>query len=141
MTDGGRPTGQPGQPVSAAWPWPESLDAVMSAPRHHTVLFENDRVRVLDTRIEPGDTVPVHAHRWPSVLYVLGWSDFVRRDHAGEVLLDTRRQPVPSKPPTVLWSGPLAPHSLENVGQEAIHIISVELKKDAGRPRAAGGGG
>jgi hypothetical protein len=27
-----------------------------------------------------------------------------------------------------LWSGPLAPHTLENVGDSALRVISVELK-------------
>jgi hypothetical protein len=34
-----------------AWPWPDSLDAVVAAPKHHQLVLENDRVRVLDTRI------------------------------------------------------------------------------------------
>ena len=113
------------------WPWPDSLDALVAAPLHHTLLLENAQVRVLDTRIAPGQTVPVHTHRWSSVLYVLGWSDFVRRDDTGRVVVDTRTTPSLSAPQTALWSGPLAPHSLENVGQAEIHIISVELKEEA----------
>ncbi len=30
------------------------LDAMTAAPDHHVVLFENDRVRVLDTRLGCG---------------------------------------------------------------------------------------
>jgi len=45
------------------WPWPDSLDAAIAAPAHHTVLFENDRVRVLDTCVRPGETVPLHSLR------------------------------------------------------------------------------
>jgi len=70
-------------------------------------------------------------------LYVLCWGDFIRRDGTGHVLVDTRTTPSMSKPPTVLWSGPLAPHSLENVGQSEIHIISVELKEEAQQQHAA----
>ena len=40
------------------WPWPDSLDALVAAPRHHKLLFENERVRVLEVRIPPGDLVP-----------------------------------------------------------------------------------
>jgi len=50
---------------------PEELDALRAAPGHHTLLFENDRVRVLDANIAPGDTVPLHTHRWPGALYIL----------------------------------------------------------------------
>ncbi len=47
---------------SAHEQWPESLDATTAAPNHHEVLLENDRVRVLDTRIGPGERTPVHTH-------------------------------------------------------------------------------
>jgi hypothetical protein len=87
---------------STGWPWPEALDALQAAPRHHQLILENDRVRVLDTRISPGDTVPVHTHRWPAVLHVMSWSDFVRRDADGQVLRDTRGQPPPASLPLAL---------------------------------------
>jgi hypothetical protein len=110
------------------WAWPAELDALSAAARHHTLLLENDRVRVLETRIPPGELVPVHTHRWPSVLYVLSWSDFVRRDASGAVLLDSRTMPAFETSPSVLWSEALPPHSLENVGAGEIRIINVELK-------------
>ena len=111
------------------WSWPDSLDAVVAAPNHHVVMLENAEVRVLDTRIAPGETVPLHTHRWPSVLYVLSWSDFVRRDDRGDVTLDSRTAGL--TPPKVLWSPALPPHTLENVGEREIHIISVELKQES----------
>lgn len=52
------------------WSWSESLDALRAAPPHHRLVFENDRVRVLDTRVAPGETVPVHTHRWPAVNHI-----------------------------------------------------------------------
>lgn len=110
------------------WPWPDSLDALVAAPRHHELLLENERVRVLLTRIEPGDTVPVHTHRWPTVYHVLSWSDFVRRDPKGAVLFDSRTQPPVPPVPFVLWAQPLAPHTVENVGPAPIHILDVEVK-------------
>jgi hypothetical protein len=93
--------------------------------------LENDRVRVLDTRIRPGDTVPVHTHRWPAVLHVLSWSDFVRRDAGGRVLLDPRGRPPPASLPLVLWSESLPPHSLEIVGPAELLVLSVERKEPA----------
>src|SRR6476661_7018776 len=47
--------------------WDPELDAVKAAPKHHKVLFENDRVRVLEVILPPNDEEPVHHHRWPSV--------------------------------------------------------------------------
>jgi hypothetical protein len=113
--------------------WPEEIDALRAAPKHHRLLFENDRVRVLDTRIVPGDTVPLHTHCWPAVHHVVGWSDFVRRDEHGVVQVDTRDKSAVVAG-TVLWSGPLPPHTLENVGSAELHVISTELK-DPARPR------
>lgn len=49
------------QPQSTEQEWPEELDALRAAPKHHALLFENDAVRVLDTNIAPGDTVPLRA--------------------------------------------------------------------------------
>ena len=111
------------------WMWPESLDALIAAPDHHKLLMENDRVRVLDTLIVPGDITPVHTHRWPGALYVLSWGDFIRRDGEGNVMADTREGDRQAEPPTVVWLDALPPHSLENVGTTDIHVISVELKQ------------
>jgi hypothetical protein len=119
------------EPGAVGWPWPVALDALSAAPGHHTLLLENGRVRVLETRIAPGELVPVHTHCWPSVLYVLSWSDFVRRDASGTVVLDSRTAGRLGSPPSVLWSDALPPHSLENVGAAEIRIISVELKQVA----------
>lgn len=57
------------QPVDMSDPatWPDDLDALIAAPDHHTLLFEDDRVRVLDTVIRAGDRTPVHSHRWPAI--------------------------------------------------------------------------
>ena len=107
--------------------WPEELDALRAAPEHHALLFENDKVRVLDTNIVPGDTVPLHTHRWPSAMYILSFSHFVRRDAAGNVLVDSRNLGVPPEG-SALWLGPLAPHTLENVGERDLRVISVEVK-------------
>jgi quercetin dioxygenase-like cupin family protein len=108
--------------------WPDALDAMVTAPDHHEILFENERVRVLDSRIKPGETVPVHTHRWASVLYVLGTSDFIRYDTGGNAVFDSRTAATNVKPGTVVWSPPLRPHSVENVGDTEIRVISVELK-------------
>ncbi len=117
-----------GSSRTANRPWPDSLEALVAAPRHHTLLLETDRVRVLETHIPPGELVPLHTRRWPSVLYVLSRSDFVRRDAEGHVLLDTRAVASAGAEPPVIWSEALPPHSLENVGATEIRVLSVEVK-------------
>jgi hypothetical protein len=123
-------TAEQGEGRYAARAWPDPLDALSAAPRHHTLLYENEHVRVLETRIPPGDRVPVHTHCWPSVLYIVSWSAFIRRDENGKLVMDSRAVGGGS-PPAVVWSPPLPPHSLENVGSTEIRVVSVELKQVA----------
>lgn len=108
--------------------WPAELDALTAAAGHHFNLLENDRVRVLDSCVKPGESTPVHTHEWPSVLYVIGFSDFVRRDQNGDVLFDSRGSENKPAPGQAFWSGPLQPHFVTNVGDSDIRIISVEIK-------------
>jgi len=110
------------------WHWPDFLDAMVAAADYHTVLLENEQVRVLRTRILPGRTVPVHTHRWPSVQLIVSWSDLVRRDHLGNVMLDTRTASESPKLNTPLWHPALPPHSVENVGGAEIHALQIEIK-------------
>jgi hypothetical protein len=114
--------------TKAAWPWPDSLDAVIAAPQYHRLVLENDRVRVLDTRIPAGDTVPLHTHRWPAIYYTIAAGDFVRRDGEGKVLFDSRAVPGMLTASAANWIECLPPHSVENVSPGEIHLISVELK-------------
>jgi quercetin dioxygenase-like cupin family protein len=118
----------PAKAERSLWPWPDSLDALIAAPDFHELLLENERVRVLRVHIAPGQFVPVHTHRWPSVLHVLSSSDFIRRDGEGNLLLDTRTVKSPVPPPSMVWLEPLPPHSVENVGNSPIELITVELK-------------
>jgi len=110
------------------WEWPEELDALVAAADSHRLLMENDYVRVLETLIPSGVKVPVHTHRWPSVQYILSWSDFVRRGADGNVLFDTRGKDWAMTGKAV-WSEPLVPHSVENVGGAELRVILVEQKK------------
>jgi hypothetical protein len=114
--------------LDAQWEWPDELDALVAAPAHHTLLLENERVRVLETRIAAGETTAVHTHRWPSVQYVISRPDFVRRDGDGAVLFDTRSSEPTINVPATQWSDPLPPHSIENVGETELRVIMVELK-------------
>lgn len=109
--------------------WPEELDALIAAPKHHKLLLENESVRVLDTCIPRGETTEIHTHQWRSTLYVLQFSDFIRYDIDGNILLDSRNLDSKPLPGTALWTEPLIPHSLKNVGVTDLHVISVELKQ------------
>jgi beta-alanine degradation protein BauB len=101
---------------------------MIAARGFHSVLLENDQVRVLEGRVPPGAVVPVHTHRWGGVLYVIGTSDFVRRDPDGNVLADTRVSGSMPIEGTAVWGAPLTPHSFENVGDGEFRTITVEMK-------------
>ena len=105
----------------------DELDALTAAPDHHSLLFENEHVRVLDTHIAPGDRTPVHTHGWPAALYVLSGEHFVRRDGKAAVLMDSRSGE--GLRAGASWTAPFPAHSLENVGSTPIHVIAVELKQ------------
>jgi hypothetical protein len=114
--------------MSREWPWPDELDALKAAPGFHKLLFENERVRVLEVRIKPGEFVPVHTHRWPGVVYVKSASDFLRRDGEGKLLFDSRTVAPPPATPCAQWTDALPPHSVENIGNAEIVLITTELK-------------
>ena len=114
--------------MSDQYEWDESLDAMTAAAENHKILLENAQVRVLDSWINPGEATPVHTHRWASVLYIIGTSDFIRCDADGNVTFDSREAAAQLEIGKALWSPPLTPHFVKNVGTNEIRVISVELK-------------
>ncbi len=97
-----------------------SLDPTVSNPDHYKVVFENDRVRVLEYTDRPGDrTIP---HRHPdSVMHTL--SSFRRRLVAGDVSRE-----VEISAGTTGWL-PAQEHFGENIGETPTHVLFVELKE------------
>jgi hypothetical protein len=59
---------------------------------------------------------------------VVSWSPFVRYDPDGNILVDARQMPSPPTSGSALWSAPLPPHYVENVGDTELRVIAVELK-------------
>ena len=55
-------------------------------------------------------------------------SHFIRRNEAGEVLLDTRQTDFSQNEPQALWGAALPLHTVENVGEATLHVVSVEVK-------------
>ena len=108
--------------------WPHPLDGVIADPGHHRVLFENERVRVVETTVRAGETTPLHTHVLPTVLYAISGSHFVRRNFQGEVLVDTRDLKPPFVLPPIQWSEGTPEHTLENPGPADLVVIGVELK-------------
>jgi hypothetical protein len=99
-----------------------SLDPVVTNPEHYTVVFENDRVRVLEYRDQPGDSTTPHEHP-DSVMYTL--TSFRRRLVSGDV-----RREVELPAGTTGWL-PAQRHHGENIGDTPTHVLFVELKQPA----------
>lgn len=102
----------------------DSADPVVSNPSLYTVVFENDRVRVLEYRDRPGDRTTLHAHP-DSLMYTL--SAFRRR-----LTSDGAEREVTLDAGTLTWL-PAQEHSGENVGDTETHVLFVELKDGARR--------
>ncbi len=106
------------------------MDPVVTNPDAYTVLFENEHVRVLEYRDEPGHRTTPHSHP-DSVMITL--SSFRRRLVSG-----------PEQRDVELVAGragwlPAQEHYGENIGETGTHVVFVELKRDVdGGPGALG---
>jgi quercetin dioxygenase-like cupin family protein len=87
----------------------------------YTVRFENDRVRVLEYRDQPGEKTKEHAH--PAfVLYALG--PFKR----ALILPNGQKLVREFKAGDVMWSEAQT-HIGENIGDTPTHVLMIEMKK------------
>lgn len=94
-------------------------DPVSTNPDHYSVLFENERVRVLEYRDEVGEVTTPHRHP-DSVMVTL--SAFSRRLSTNDRVFDTALDAGEAR-----WL-PAQSHSGENTGETPTHAIFVELK-------------
>jgi hypothetical protein len=123
------------QQAPGSSPWPTRLDAMAAAPGSHRVLLENERVRVLEVVVKPGEREPVHTHGWPSLMFVthparLRYFPAIVMGNdvqlgAGEV---SGGGPKPSGTPIPRWLQPEGPHAVENLDSTEFRAIRVELK-------------
>jgi hypothetical protein len=114
--------------------WPDELDAVAAAPRHHKVLFENEALRVLEVTLEPDDEEPVHHHRWPSV-FVLDQVQGPVHDIAPDgTMLPPNRDVIRAlesfdgRGCLVVHMAPQPPGRVLNQSGKTIHGIRIEMK-------------
>ena len=111
-----------------SWPWVDSMDAVRAAPKNHKVLYEDDRVRILEVSVYPGEKEPMHFHRWPSVLILD--RPVKSRNHTWDGKTKDIAGPTPRTPiPLVVRMGPEQPHSMENLATNILHLYRIEFKK------------
>ena len=96
------------------------VDPTQSDPDKYVPIFENEHVRVLEYRDQPGQRTSPHAHP-DSVMFTL--SSFRRRLHGqgGE----TSDVEIPQG--VARWLDAQT-HAGENIGDSETHVIFVELK-------------
>lgn len=109
----------------------QSQDPVPLYPKNYKLLFENDRVRVIDFVLKKGDTEDFHSHR-PHVAYIL--TGFKIRF----TFLDGRTVIRETKAGDVLFSEAVT-HSPLNIGDTDAHGIMVELNERGGKEMGMNG--
>jgi quercetin dioxygenase-like cupin family protein len=87
-----------------------------------TVKLENDRVRVLEAVLQPGDKEQLHSHP-ANVYYVVEGGKM--RSH----MADGKVTEAELTPGQVVYRDPLT-HWAENIGTTTVRIVLVELKGD-----------
>jgi quercetin dioxygenase-like cupin family protein len=100
-------------------------DPIVTDPAFYKVIFENERVRVLEFRDDPGARTQEHRHP-DSVMVTL--SSFRRRVTSGD-----RSAEVELLAGQARWVGAQA-HVGENIGDSASHSIFIELKEPSPVP-------
>ena len=105
--------------------WTPENDALAAAPQHHKLLFENDEVRVLEVSVPPGVREPLHAHRYPSVLYYVS-AAHMEEYSPGLAAIDRGHK----EDGAVIFLPIGPPHQMENMEKSKfLKAIRVELKK------------
>jgi len=95
-------------------------DAVEVAPHVYRVLFENERARLLEVRMKPGQSSAMHSH--PAyVIYGLDEGKVRFSAPSGE------SAEVEVKAGDVMWREP-EEHAVDNIGTTDAHALLFELK-------------
>ena len=91
-------------------------DAVAADPKHYTIEFENDIVRVLRVKVGAGESAPAHRHDAYCAIEV---SDSSLREGNG---------PVSNSRTGQVFCGDATSHAPSNVGKAVAESIVVEFK-------------
>ncbi len=97
-----------------------TLDAVLIDPDKFTVRLENERVRVLEARIPPGEGHGMHWHP-RHLVYTL--SSYKVQDTFPDGSTKTMERDAGE----CLWEEELT-HATVNIGETAVHALIIEIK-------------
>lgn len=108
--------------------WPDSLDPVTAAPKNHKVVIENERVRVLDVTVAPGELENLHAHCRSSVMYLMNEGIYKDYGPNGELIAEAAEAAPAEQFPMTLWLDPQGAHAVHNLDPKPVRLLRVELK-------------
>jgi quercetin dioxygenase-like cupin family protein len=95
-------------------------DPLKAGKGFYKLVMENDRVRVLDLSLKPGDKVAMHHHP-DHVIYVLNGGKAKLTSSGKTDVMDMKNGQA-------MFLNALS-HDAENTGKTALHLLVVELKK------------
>lgn len=117
------------------WNWPDSLDALIAAPKNHELVFQDDEVRVLKVTVVPGVTDPIHTHKGKSIVWVTQTSPILYNvydfDEQGRFKL-VRTDTINIKNDELfkgMTENPEPPHSVDNIGVDTFQLYRIEYKQ------------
>jgi quercetin dioxygenase-like cupin family protein len=95
-------------------------DPVKVDPKHYTVEFENDKVRVLRIKYAPGEKSVMHSHPASVVVFV--------NDIQGRFSYpDGKTEEINGKAGQVIFTE-ATEHLPENLGSAQLEVLQIELK-------------
>jgi quercetin dioxygenase-like cupin family protein len=99
---------------------PPDKDPVKLSPQYYKVRVDNELVRVLEYRLAPSRTEPMHSHACGLVYSLTGPKMRVTS-------ADGKTAESEGTAGQVVWRDPTT-HSLENIGKIEAHAIAIEIK-------------
>ena len=97
-------------------------DVMVAAKNAYQLLFENDRVRVMEVRLKPGQKAPMHNHPNPHAVYV-------KTDSKAKLTFaDGKDNVIDLKAGQTVWMD-AGDHQTENVGNTEFDNLVIEIKK------------
>ena len=132
-----------GPKLSDAWPYPIAYDEIQAAPNNYKLLFEDEKLRLVEVMIRPGETTPMNGVPYPSVL---AFNTVNTVSHSNSAVTDKMMDPSSAlngqgsgegkapgkynlKVPLCMTMTARAPHAIHNGLTVPLHYYQIEYKR------------
>jgi len=119
------------------WTWSDKLDAVNVASKNHHIVYEDQKVRVLQVICPPGSEEPVHTHQYSSTMWFTHSARFMYYTYVASKngrLVKKDSVEVKGFPAEALNKGQKVdregPHSVKNISTDTLLAYRIEYKLD-----------